>query len=473
MNASAPKVLTIKITLNDSTREIWRRFQVLDTMTLGKLHDVIQIVMGWHDSHLHEFEQGKKRYSKPDPEDYYDPMVPQAINEDETGVDEVLKRKRQKLKYIYDMGDNWGHTLILEDISNPVPEQFYPNCLEGENACPPEDCGGAWGYHNLLEALADPEHDDHEMFIEWIDPAFDASKFDLNEVNEVLKDFENYRSGWDRFENGQAGWVDVNGLTPEQVSALVYSDWTAESAGLQCNTRLALENADTAEIFHNTRIFLNALIETGGTKTTGKGNLNRKFVAEVINTMRWPKGFREEAWRFNKVLNEEDVSELNVINLVCHLAGLTRKYKGQLVATKKARALLADDQAGELYALLFLTHMRVYNLGYWDRMPDYPAVQQTLGYSFYILGEEADIWASVPELSKKMFLPSVAAEMVDPMGYIDPAELILIMRVLRPLVRFGLIEGKNAKDAIYPKLAAVKKTPLFNEFLHFELPESN
>lgn len=198
MSDTSSKILTIKITLRESQPKIWRRFQIADDMTLGKLHDVIQIVMGWQDCHLHEFEQGKKTYRKPypDEDDYGTP----SINEDQVSVGELLRRKKQKLIYNYDMGDYWEHALQVENISEPESKQFYPNCIEGALACPPEDCGGTWGYQNMLAALADPNHEEHETFVEWRGPDFDAEEFNLKGINEVLKDFDNYKSGWDDFD---------------------------------------------------------------------------------------------------------------------------------------------------------------------------------------------------------------------------------------------------------------------------------
>ena len=192
------KIVTLKIVLCESKPEIWRRFQIGDEMTLGDLHNVVQIVMGWEDCHLHDFEQGKKRYSKPDPEG--DDFGPPVMDEDKVTIYEVLKQKDQKLAYIYDMGDYWQHTLTVEDISIPEPNQCVPTCLGGAYACPPEDSGGAWGYRNMLDALADPKHDEHETFVEWIGPDFDAEEFDLKEINEVLHDYENYKSGRDDFD---------------------------------------------------------------------------------------------------------------------------------------------------------------------------------------------------------------------------------------------------------------------------------
>ena len=179
------KVYTLKVTLAESKPPIWRRVQVTDTMPLSELHDVIQIAMGWQDGHLHEFEIRGQRFSARSP-------VGEDIFDDDSGLDEttvhlgeVIARKGQKFSYLYDFGDSWEHTIVVEAASDYEPRSIYPVCTEGVNACPPEDCGGLWGYYEMLEALKD--HEQHEEYIEWIDEDFDSGAFDLGSVNKELK----------------------------------------------------------------------------------------------------------------------------------------------------------------------------------------------------------------------------------------------------------------------------------------------
>lgn len=184
--------------MDESGPEIWRRFQLTDEMTLFDLHNVIQIVMGWTDSHLHDFEIKGKRYSHLSPHDdaYDDP----PIDEENVLVRNVLKRTGQKFQYIYDMGDNWQHTLVVEEVTESPAGLPHPICLAGERACPPEDCGGTWGYHEMLEAVRDPLHEEHESYLEWLRPDFDPDHFGLRDVNDILERFDEYLSGWDENE---------------------------------------------------------------------------------------------------------------------------------------------------------------------------------------------------------------------------------------------------------------------------------
>ncbi|RPH27669.1 plasmid pRiA4b ORF-3 family protein [Buttiauxella warmboldiae] len=170
----------LKIVLQDSNPAIWRRFVVPGFITLDRLHDVIQIVMGWEESHLHEFIFKKQHYT----------MQPESPHEQEEGMvrlGELLKRKGNSLTYVYDFGDNWSHEIILEDKNYPEDEIIMPYfCLEGECACPPEDCGGVYGYARVLEAVQDPHHEQHEDMMDIISNGSDLSP---DEVIEYTKDF--------------------------------------------------------------------------------------------------------------------------------------------------------------------------------------------------------------------------------------------------------------------------------------------
>ncbi len=190
------KTFTLRISIEGSDPEIWRRFQVTDEMTLDDLHDTIQIVMGWTDSHLHRFSIAGKQYSKILP-DVVERDGQDAIDEDDVLIGDVIKKKGQKFVYIYDYGDNWRHNLVVEAIGEPVPGQYYPVCLEGERACPPEDCGAIWGYYRMLESLRDPDHEEHASYLDWLGGHFDSDHFDLESRNAVLEHFDEYVSGWD------------------------------------------------------------------------------------------------------------------------------------------------------------------------------------------------------------------------------------------------------------------------------------
>ena len=171
----------LKITLRGSKPPIWRRFIVPDSITLSKLHQVIQIVMGWTDTHLHEFIAGGVSYGVPDPE-----WPSGSRNEARVKVNQLLNKEKEKFLYLYDFGDGWEHVIELEKSINGDKTSSKPKCLAGKRACPPEDCGGIYGYYELLEIIKDPGHPEHENMIEWLGGNIDPDFFDIDEVNEIL-----------------------------------------------------------------------------------------------------------------------------------------------------------------------------------------------------------------------------------------------------------------------------------------------
>ena len=184
--ASSQNIYQIKVTLLGTKPAIWRRLLVPASMTLAKLHDVLQTAMGWAGGHMHEFRTADRHFGIPDPEDRS--MGMQVENERSIRLSSVLRSAGTKLIYTYDFGDNWEHAVVLERL---LPAQLsldleYPICIDGKLACPPDDCGGIPGYYELIEALADPEHDRHEEISEWISDGFDPQAFSVENVNRML-----------------------------------------------------------------------------------------------------------------------------------------------------------------------------------------------------------------------------------------------------------------------------------------------
>lgn len=173
-------IYQLKITLKGFKPPIWRRVQVPGTVKLGKLHDILQIVMGWQDAHLHAFKIGLQTFGEPDPELNFE-------NERRVTLRELVTREKARFTYEYDFGDGWEHEIVVEKIVDPEPGVTYPVCTDGRLACPPEDVGGIWGYANLLEALQDPAHPEHDDLLDWLDGEFDPAHFDLTEINRELK----------------------------------------------------------------------------------------------------------------------------------------------------------------------------------------------------------------------------------------------------------------------------------------------
>lgn len=178
-------IYQLKITLKRSKPPIWRRVLVRADMPLNRLHTVIQRAMGWTDSHLHQFAVAGVFFGTPDPE--MDIFGSRTLNEKRHSLAEVAPQVKKKFLYEYDFGDGWEHEILVEKILPPDSSFKHPICLAGALACPPEDCGGIWGYYNLLDALANPKHRDHHHLSGWIGGEWDAEHFDVDATNAYLK----------------------------------------------------------------------------------------------------------------------------------------------------------------------------------------------------------------------------------------------------------------------------------------------
>lgn len=178
------QIFQFKVTLRDIRPPIWRRFQVYDDLTFYQFHRVLQEVMGWYDAHLHLFNfQG---WMITDEETLAEGWE-DGDDERKVKLNQRFTAEGQKCRYEYDFGDSWDHELVLEKILPVEPGVFYPRCLKGKRACPPEDCGGAWGYADFLEALADEDHPERDMYLDWLGGEFDPEEFFLEEINDSLE----------------------------------------------------------------------------------------------------------------------------------------------------------------------------------------------------------------------------------------------------------------------------------------------
>ena len=185
----------LKVTLNGVEPSIWRRLSVPSEYTLADLHNVLQLAMGWTNSHLHQFLTDGFRYCPPDPEDEIAVDTP---TDDSASVRlyEVLRSPGRRLLYEYDFGDSWEHDLEVEAIRPAAKGEDGPRCTGGERACPPEDCGGYGGYENFLQAIQDLKNPEHEEMLTWSGGRFDAEAFDPRRVNKLLVAYAVRRRAW-------------------------------------------------------------------------------------------------------------------------------------------------------------------------------------------------------------------------------------------------------------------------------------
>jgi hypothetical protein len=180
-------ILQLKVVLCGTRPPIWRRVLVPGNVTLDRFHHILQAVMGWTDSHLHEFRTGEGRYGTPDPDWDEDNEV---LPERQVRLGQLLQHPKDRLIYEYDFGDDWRHNILLEAILPQSKGMKYPYVLAGKRACPPEDVGGIWGYVDFLEIIRDPKHPEHEDTLAWCGGSFDSEAFDAAAINRA------FHGGW-------------------------------------------------------------------------------------------------------------------------------------------------------------------------------------------------------------------------------------------------------------------------------------
>ena len=173
-------IYRIHVSLLDIKPPIWRRIELSSQTTLRQLHRILQIAMGWENSHLHEFLVGRHRYGVADPT-YDEPG--DVIAEGKVRLSEVLSTPGAQIHYVYDFGDYWQHAVMLEEIEPARLDIEYPRVLDGARSCPPEDCGGTGGYADLLDILTDPNHEDFQHMREWAGEKFSAEVLSLRDIN--------------------------------------------------------------------------------------------------------------------------------------------------------------------------------------------------------------------------------------------------------------------------------------------------
>lgn len=157
---------------------------MLGSTDFATLHRILQAVMGWENCHLHSFEHRGREFVWPIDREPFD--VLDCPYEAEVALNQVLRRKGQRLRYIYDYGDGWLHDVLVESTGRSEDKAPYLVCLAGEGACPPEDSGGLGGYAGKLRAAADPSSEFHQEAMDWLPADFDPTHFDLTEANRRL-----------------------------------------------------------------------------------------------------------------------------------------------------------------------------------------------------------------------------------------------------------------------------------------------
>jgi hypothetical protein len=256
-------------------------------------------------------------------------------------------------------------------------------------------------------------------------------------------------------------------IPPQQIDRLMEADWETPNGPIYVREDLTVGEAEQSRFFRNARTLLNALNESGGTKATQAGNLNRKFVGEMMEQLDIPSETVEDIRAVNKVINEVDVWDLHIARVIVEFAGLIRQHGGQFrVIQKRSHLMEEDEHAGILYALLFRTFFRKLNLAYLDRMPEIPLLDETVAFSLCIASMLLLDWREVEEVSTQLLVLEAWRE-IPHSSYSDNTPYVVYRRILEPLIDFGLLVERRMGDSF--RDAEVRKTDLFDRVLKFDV----
>lgn len=183
-SGSTDVIVQIKVKLlGVSKPPVWRRLQLRADTRLDHLHEMIVAAFGWQDYHMHVFASGPEEFGVPDPELGF-------ADERHVSLGQLISGIGDRLRYTYDFGDDWQHEIMVEELLDADPETHYPVLVTAQGACPPEDCGGPWGYAELKEILADPSHEQHQEMLDWLglenSSAFDPDAVATDQIEQEL-----------------------------------------------------------------------------------------------------------------------------------------------------------------------------------------------------------------------------------------------------------------------------------------------
>ena len=411
-------LIRFKIVLVDTNPEIWRLLELDADLTLDRVHEALQITMGWRDSHLHLFEDmGPDERLHPVDGEVRDPrrwMTHEDLEEldglpeTEWTLGQVLTEESSPLYYEYDFGDRWIHRLeLVEQLTVPATEPAA-HVDRGERRAPPEDCGGTPGYAELLDTLADPRHERHQELTEWVAHTvgpwqpFDADRFDVDAVNRELilrfpvPDDDGRRAPHPNTPPLVAELVErvPPGLRPELRTCL-------QSAELETPV---LVDAAVADRMVTPYRWLIRRVGADGLNLTAAGWLPPSVVAEAMEEFGW-----DERW-IGKGNREEWTQPVRRLREQAHRLGLVRKLKGRLVLPVAVRGL-GDDPVGLWFSVArSLAHRHRHDAGRdatlllalelaAGRTESQDEVLRRIGFGLEVFGwQAADGWGLTPDM---------------------------------------------------------------------------
>lgn len=423
MNRAQPsrQLYQLLIELEASSPSIWRRILVPSNISLGQLHLILQVAMGWQNVHYHVF-QTKDKCCFTDPE-ALEEGFDSWFDESDVAVSDVLHSKAKDLSYEYDLGESWNHRITLEKtlplIGNHEVDIL---CLAGENACPPEDSGGMSGYEHLIEVLQNPADPQHEEILEWLDvETFDPTYFDLSQCNtrlkmmlqyspllvhnEIFENFVNHKETLDQLLSSVSKkdpWqvqavidqflmdtledeIAASGelpMTPDQLHQLLYTPFDAPDVLRFSPKAATLQNAPILAIFK----ILAEAAQHKGIKLTQRDNLPLKVTRQIMHAIPAQLSYGDDAWNSN-IRSEEDVYPVHITRILAILSGLCRIQKGTLLLTAKGRKILEKEQWDVGFHELMKAAFIQFNWAYIDGYPELSMIRSTSWMMLFLISQ--------------------------------------------------------------------------------------
>jgi len=505
MPVKKTQLFQIKITLTDSHPLVWRRLHLSSNTTLKQLHIIIQISMGWKNSHLHLFKTDKGTlYGPPEEDDGSLPMK----DESSTTLAKVLRKTEKKLHYEYDFGDGWMHEILLEKQLPLIGEAPAPRCIQAKGACPPEDVGGIGGYAHFLDAINDPQHPDHGEMAYWLgDNSFDPNYDDIGDINESLQILWRNPNQFDTAGSGNPaesfmqtvnrGIAEEGIETEEELQNLVQSLTAQQNqqprqsfCGLNPEQMHILLNApfdspsllkwsEKADGVEQTPIMrmLDALfeqLETRDIKLTPKGNLplaTVRAMGRMLNADELDMEWMNES-AIDRLRSEDDFMAVKVSRLLAQLSGLVNIHNNRLKLTATAQQKIRQHP-GNAYLSLLRAMLQELNWPYVGGFDEIPGIQSLAPFNFWLLHRHSGQWHTVDYYADAFIeaFPMITDE-VTARTMLSPAHTVAICyraRVIPLFHWFGLIDQRSERmtDEADFRLIEIKASTLFTRLIEW------
>lgn len=335
----------LRVCLDDVEPPIWRRLDIASDLTLDDVHDALQLAMGWTNSHLHgfrRFDAATGEFDTPFLTGFEIAEGEDGVGEDTVRLDQVLFAPGDRLEYAYDFGDGWDHTVVLEAELPRDPGTRPVVCVDGARACPPEDCGGPWGYQRLVDLTRDlrsgrPVSEDAQHLLAAF-PDVDPEHFSVEETNAAIAAGPPLPEEFDGHGLDTTGFpLEIADLVRRLPAGTAHTFHDLVQAALpHGNLTAAPSPAEQAALLHDVLWLLDRVGDDGLTLTAA-GYLRPVDVRAAF-----------EAWNLDDEwigTGNREVQTLPVLEFreLLRQIGLVRKYRGRLVLTKLGKQVRGDQ----------------------------------------------------------------------------------------------------------------------------------